>query len=68
MNESEAKLFLLDLGTGAQTRSESVEETVTEMQEMCNITEETASEIRPELLNNLDRDIFGPKLPVSLYD
>lgn len=52
MSEDEAILFLLELGEGAVARSERVDELVTEMQESCDVTEDTLRELYIQLADS----------------
>jgi hypothetical protein len=49
MNEDEAILYLLDLGTGASHRSQEVLDKVTEIQEACGVTEGDERELKERL-------------------
>jgi hypothetical protein len=49
MDEAVAKLYLLDLGEGAQYRSDEVDEMVTKLQQDCGITKRNSLYIRAEI-------------------
>jgi hypothetical protein len=49
MNEDEAILYLLDLGTGASHRSQEVSDKVTEVQEACEVEEGNERELKERL-------------------
>lgn len=49
MDESQAILFLLDLGQGSKQRDNSIEELVEELQELCNVTDDRIHELREQL-------------------
>lgn len=49
MDEDEAILYLLDLGTGASHRSQEVLDKVTEIQEACGIEEGNERELKERL-------------------
>jgi hypothetical protein len=52
MDEAVAKLYLLDLGEGAQYRSDEIDEMVTELQQECGITKRNSLYIRAEFLKS----------------
>lgn len=49
MDEDQAILYLLDLGTGGSKRSSDVLDRVTEIQEACEITEGDERELKERL-------------------
>lgn len=58
MDEAVAKLYLLDLGEGAQYRSDEIDEMVTELQQDCGITKRNSLYIRAEIRKS-DSVIIG---------